>query len=61
MDSLTEKQLTFWKNNSYLSIENLFGNEIKGISSWVNEISLWPDNNSKWITNYEFEKTSSPF
>lgn len=54
----TEDQKTFWNQNSYILIKDLFKNEIDEITNWVQEIKSWKDDSSKWISSYEMDDSS---
>lgn len=51
--SLTQDQKYFWKKHSYLVFKGVFANEIKEISNWVDAISKWPLDMSKYLNFYE--------
>ena len=56
--SLTQKQKDFWSKNSYLVFKGVFADEIKEISNWVNTISEWPIDMSKYLNFYEMSDPS---
>lgn len=56
MVALDEKQLEFWRQNSYVVIPALFRDQIEQIQQWSDEVASWPRNDSKWLTNHEKDK-----
>lgn len=53
--TLTEDQLKFWRENSYLHIPGLFKNRANEMSGWIDEISSWGPNMEKWMCYYEMD------
>lgn len=52
---LTEKQLIFWRENSYIHIPGLFKNRTEELSTWIDEISSWGPGNDQWLSYYEMD------
>jgi len=55
---LTESQIQFWKENSYLHISGLLANQADDLSNWVNEVSQWETRMDKWMCYFEMNNPS---
>ncbi|WP_428235725.1 phytanoyl-CoA dioxygenase family protein [Gracilimonas sp.] len=52
---LSQNEVQFYQNNSYLIKKGLFKNEIDSISKMVDEVASWGDDYSKWLRFYEMD------
>lgn len=55
---LTNEQLKFWKENSYIHIPQLFKDRIDELSGWINEISNWRPSMNEWMCYFEMDNPS---
>jgi 2-aminoethylphosphonate dioxygenase len=54
---LTEEQLQFWRDNSYLVVPGLFAPQAGDLSRWVDEVASWEDEGQKkWLTFREKDR-----
>ncbi|MBV6646816.1 MAG: phytanoyl-CoA dioxygenase family protein [Cyclobacteriaceae bacterium] len=58
MSQLSSQQHDFWKRNSYLVLDGMFGSKMDKISSWVDETYQWPVEYSKWLKFFEMDDKS---
>lgn len=55
---ITESQIEFWKENSFLVFKGLFKNEVQAISKEVDQVAAWSTDQSKWLKFYEMNDPS---
>lgn len=55
---LTEEQIQFWKENSYVHIPGLFSEKVGELSEWIEEIANWGSNMEQWMCYYEMDNPS---
>jgi len=53
MRHVTDAQRRAWRENSHLALRGLFADRTDQIAGWVDEAAAWPQDDARWLTNYE--------
>jgi len=53
MKNLSDQDIQFWNDNSYLVLRGFYKKQSSAISKWTDEVLAWERDDSKWLTDYE--------
>jgi hypothetical protein len=56
--NVSAAQRQFWNDHSYLVFKGFFAAQEANLKRWVEEVSAWPDDFSKWLKFYEMDDPS---